>query len=480
MAIVQFSNMRGLWTDESAVAISIVKRDYLGLMKPLDHLQVAPVLYLWVVKFMSQIFTEQEWGLRLYSLLSYFTAIFLYWRLLRRFVKDEAAFLIGIVLFVFNNKLFYYADEVKQYMNDVMVTLALVTLALDWKHNDRRSVITLSFAGLIGVFLSNITVMVLPAVFLICFLSVSGSGLWDKRRITALIVMSIPWLIGFVINYMLFIHGHPSRDQQVALWKNFFPPVEVFSKQMILFIYNTFELVCRDFGFGVNNITSAFEFLQPLHLVIMAILTFVFIYRSVRKIDRAWILLIPLILHFILAYLRLYPIASRTMLYTYPPIAIMLASGAGFLISSLKKSKIIFQALVVTYGLLLSVIFITRYIPRTVEESRPVLTYMEAHSKPRLATYSFAAGNSMLEYYIKVGVFKPEGPVYYAVERSNEGRDYASEIINIKQDTWVYMAHYKPDQLLAIQQALKNHGCLITDSVKAKGVEAFYVTQSSR
>ncbi len=86
MAIVQFLNMRGLWTDESAVAINIVKRDYLGLMKPLDHLQVAPVLYLWVVKFLSQILTEQEWGLRLYSLLSYFTAIFLYWRLLCRFV----------------------------------------------------------------------------------------------------------------------------------------------------------------------------------------------------------------------------------------------------------------------------------------------------------------------------------------------------------------------------------------------------------
>ena len=105
MAIIQFLNMRGLWTDESAVAINIVKRDYAGLMKPLDHLQVAPILYLWVVKFMSQVFSEQEWGLRLYSLISYFLSLWLFWRLLQRFVKNQTAILVGLVFFIFNNKL---------------------------------------------------------------------------------------------------------------------------------------------------------------------------------------------------------------------------------------------------------------------------------------------------------------------------------------------------------------------------------------
>ena len=113
---------------------------------------------------MSQVFSEQEWGLRLYSLISYFLSLWLFWRLLQRFVKNQTAILVGLVFFIFNNKLFYYADEVKQYMSDVMVALALVSLALDWRDDDRRSIIGLSLAGLIGVFLSNISVMILPTV----------------------------------------------------------------------------------------------------------------------------------------------------------------------------------------------------------------------------------------------------------------------------------------------------------------------------
>jgi hypothetical protein len=477
MAIVQFLNMRGLWTDESAVAINIVKRDYLGLMKPLDHLQVAPVLYLWIVKFLSQIFTEQEWGLRLYSLFSYFIALWLYWRLLRRFVKDEAALLVGIALFVFNNKLFYYADEVKQYMNDVMVTLALISLALDWRPDDRRSVINLSIAGLIGVFLSNITVMVLPTVFVACFLN--GSKLWEKRRITALVVMSIPWLIAFIVNYILFIHGHPSRDQQVSLWKNFFPPADFLSSQMIFFIFNVFELVVRDFGFGVNNISSGFGFPQSFHLVIMAFLIAVFIYRVIRKGDRSWIFALPLVFHFILSYLRLYPLASRTMLYTYPFVSIMLAIGFGTMIEKIKKVRILIGVLLMAGGLTLCVMFISKFFPRTVEESRPVLTYIQAHSKPGIATYCYSSGISMLEYYIHIGFYKPAGPVFYARARTGASQDYVKEISGMNRDVWVYMAHYQPKHIIGIQQELTNKGYLITDSVKAKGVEAFYISRPS-
>lgn len=478
ISIIQFLNMRGLWTDEAAVAINIVERDFAGLMKPLDFLQVAPILYLWVVKFLSQIFSEQEWGLRLYSLISYICSLWLFWRMLRRYVKDEAAILLGIIFFVLNNKLFYYADEVKQYMSDVMVTLTLLTLAMDWRDDDRRSTLILSFAGIVGIFLSNISVMILPTVFLICLFS--DGNPWHRRRIRNLFLMSFPWLIAFVANYFLFIHGHPSRDQQMAAWKDFFPPTQIFSRQTIFFIFNVFELLKRDFGFGVNNMLRSFGSSELIHLIIMAIMIMAYVFRVLVGRSKAWILFIPLCFHFILAYLRLYPMAARTMLYTYPLIALMLSMGAESIFGLLRRISLIIRSLVISGTLILAVLFVNAFIPRTVEESRPVLSYMQAHGKPGLATFSFASGNSMLGYYVHIGVYKPMGPVFYAKARGNDIKIHVDEVAKLNRETWIYIAHFQSGQKTGLLDGLRGLGYSLTDSVKAKGVEAFHVVPPVR
>jgi membrane protein implicated in regulation of membrane protease activity len=473
MAIIQFLNMRGLWTDESAVAINIVKRDYEGLLKPLDHLQVAPILYLWVVKFMSQVFSEQEWGLRLYSLISYFLSLWLFCRLLQRFVKNQTAILVGLVFFIFNNKLFYYADEVKQYMSDVMVALALVSLALDWRDDDRRSIIGLSLAGLIGVFLSNISVMILPTVFLICLFQ--GGNPWNQRRITSMILMSIPWLVGFLFNYFLFIHGHPSRDQQVSLWQDFFPPTDLFSRQIIFFVFNTAELIKRDFGLGMNNLQHSSERFEYIHFAVFIFLMMVYLHRVYRDRGTLWVLIIPMSFHFILSYLHLYPLAPRTMLYTYPFIAIILALGAESILKGLQNWGVAIKIITLASVVMIAIMFIRAYIPRTLEESRPVLSYMQAHGKPGMVTYSYAAGNSMLDYYVNVGIYKSSGPVYYAAARGDDPQIHVNEILQVNKEAWLYLAHFKMKQKSGILKGLELKGYSFPDSVKAKGVEAFHI-----
>lgn len=478
ISIIQFLNMRGLWTDEAAVAINIVERDYAGLMKPLDFLQVAPILYLWIVKFLSQIFSEQEWGLRLYSLISYICSLWLFWRMLRRYVKDEVAILLGIIFFVLNNKLFYYADEVKQYMSDVMVTLTLLTLAMDWRDDDRRPTLILSFAGIVGIFLSNISVMILPTVFLICLFS--DGNPWHRRRIMNLFLLSFPWLIAFVANYFLFIHGHPSRDQQMAAWKDAFPPTDIFTRQIIFFIFNVFELLKRDFGFGVNNMLRIFGPSEIIHLVIMAIMMMAYFFRVLGDRSKAWILFIPLCFHFILAYLRLYPMAPRTMLYIYPLMALMLSMGAESIFRWLQRFSGMIRGLVITGTLLLTVIFVNAFIPRTVEESRPVLSYMQAHGKPGLVTFSFASGNSMLGYYVHIGVYKPMGPVFYAQARGHDIKIHVDEIVQLNREAWIFIAHFQSRQKTGLLDGLRAHGYSLTDSVQAKGVEAFHIVPPLR
>ena len=45
--LVRIVLVHPLWGDECFVAANLIERDYLGLLRPLDYDQVAPVLFLW-------------------------------------------------------------------------------------------------------------------------------------------------------------------------------------------------------------------------------------------------------------------------------------------------------------------------------------------------------------------------------------------------------------------------------------------------
>ncbi len=58
-----------LWWDESFVAVNLLRRGFLDLLRPLDYGQVCPVLFLWAELAVVRLLGFNEWTLRLFPLL---------------------------------------------------------------------------------------------------------------------------------------------------------------------------------------------------------------------------------------------------------------------------------------------------------------------------------------------------------------------------------------------------------------------------
>ena len=77
--VVPYLSNRSLWRDEAAVSINIVHKSYAELIQPLDMDQKAPVGFLWIEKFFTQVFGNNEFALRLFPLLAGLLSVFLFY-----------------------------------------------------------------------------------------------------------------------------------------------------------------------------------------------------------------------------------------------------------------------------------------------------------------------------------------------------------------------------------------------------------------
>src|ERR1043165_8221185 len=60
----QYLMGRSLWEDETHLALNFMSRGFGRLAKPLDYLQGAPILFLWIVKAIVKIFGYGEIAFR--------------------------------------------------------------------------------------------------------------------------------------------------------------------------------------------------------------------------------------------------------------------------------------------------------------------------------------------------------------------------------------------------------------------------------
>ena len=76
-----------LWGDEAFLAVSVMTRDFLGLTKPLEYHQIAPVGFLWIELAVIRLLGASEWALRLVPFLAGVGSLLLFWRLATRTLR---------------------------------------------------------------------------------------------------------------------------------------------------------------------------------------------------------------------------------------------------------------------------------------------------------------------------------------------------------------------------------------------------------
>jgi hypothetical protein len=159
--LAQFLCNRSIWLDEALLALNIIHKDYFELLQPLDYNQVTPILFLEIEKFFSTLIPNSEYGLRLFPLLCFWTALFFFYRIVKILFNNRLATILALSLFVFNITLIYYSNEVKQYICDVMVYSAVVYFVLKNYKNNQTKFYILGIAGTLAVFLSNVAPIIL-------------------------------------------------------------------------------------------------------------------------------------------------------------------------------------------------------------------------------------------------------------------------------------------------------------------------------
>ena len=120
-----------LWGDEALLAANLLDRDFAGLLRPLDSLQVAPYSFLAIEHTATLLLGYSEWTLRLFPLVCSLASLFLFHRLARLVFRGEAV-VLAVGIFAVSYSGLRYSSEVKPYGVDLFVSTLLLTLTASW------------------------------------------------------------------------------------------------------------------------------------------------------------------------------------------------------------------------------------------------------------------------------------------------------------------------------------------------------------
>jgi hypothetical protein len=161
--LVRYAQNLPLWSDECFLAANFINHDYLGLIKPLEHGQIAPILFLWIERFILDLLGFSECSLRLFPLLCGLTSLFLFWHLARRTLAGRpVAQVLAVGIMAVSVHPIRHAADAKPYASDLLAALMLLIPAVEWLSRPRQFGWLWLLTGIvpIALALSN------PAVFI--------------------------------------------------------------------------------------------------------------------------------------------------------------------------------------------------------------------------------------------------------------------------------------------------------------------------
>jgi hypothetical protein len=410
----QYLMGRSLWEDETHLALNFMSRGFLGLAQPLDYIQGAPILFLWLVKLSVTIFGYGELAFRAVPFMSSILTLPLFYAVTRQLTTSKTTALIAFFIFSVNPAIIFFSSELKQYAVEVAVYLALTYLALaSNEFVSRRRNTLLAIIGSICIFLSSTAFIILFCIACNFMLN------WYRRRKINMADFGvlIPWTAAFLANFFLFIYHHPSIMQQRANFSFAFCPTNVLSCEFITFLRNTIEqtffttllYISKDGGFAY--VLLFIFFIAIRHIIIRKQYTLFFF------------VCVPILFHLLLSALKLYPFWYRLILYLLPCFIILISLGTTLVADFLqRKWHQIAGAVMIIY----CCYFLTKdalgHFPLWFREIKPTLSYVNDSLPLKEHVYITDPVHAYAYYfkrgYVKNKIFKEvpweiDPPEYY-------------------------------------------------------------------
>ena len=435
MALANIFHNRSLWFDEALLSLNIVGKSYSGLLKPLDDNQVAPIGFLCVEKFISNLFGNSDWSLRIFPFFSFLLSIPLLYFLAIRLSDSKQVALLSCVFFVFNYFIVYYSGEVKQYSSDVFVVLLLLYMGIKYSSlNDLKSIFWYSFIGSFAIFISNVSIIIL---FSNATLLMYNNYSKNKKIISSSILPVLFWLFTFCSYYFLFIQHHPSKRSMLRYWqaKDAFMPTNPFKVDFILFFLSKLKMIFTDLVF----INEAGWFFIPVFIL--------GIIKLLKNKKAILMISLPVIIHFLLSALKLYPFHSRLILYLVPLLLIVVSIGLFQFHSNVKKKFLKLSLVILFTPLIISLLSMAKKIPIEKEEVKKCMSYINQDRTTIDCIYIYCSSAPAFKFY-KSSYSKLsniDSCIFGDWHRDNWSL-HANEVLSLKGNSWlVFSEVYRVD-----------------------------------
>lgn len=470
-AVWQWVFERGLWLDEASLGLNLLNRHAAGLLQPLDYGQAAPVLYLQITKLSAVVFGPGVKSMRFPALLCFAISLLLFMGMLRRTVSSPGARVIGLSMFCFNLMILRFSGELKQYMTETMVCLAILYTTHRYiTEGVRRPAVLLGF-GLLSIGLSHTAANVLAmsgAMMLLCA--------WqqrDRQVLTHALLCGMAWLAGLLAYYALFVRNHPSQPFMQQYWSRAggFGPGDVWSRESFQFLMRKLELMRN-----AKNIFHIPNRMANASLVWIPLLGWLFGTR--RRMRHLLLLPIPLLLHFSLSYLHIYPFEIRLTLYLLPLTILAVVMGLDTILRGIRL-----DGPWAGWGMLVlcvwqASIFQQRFLPIRSEELKMVAISVRHRIQPGDQIWLSPDATFSYEFYERTGVLAfPAHTVTYGKTFEPGGMSYSQQVADLQSDVWLLLTHIKRQEMATLLAELKARGYRASDSLKAPQAYAYRLSR---
>lgn len=426
LRIFHYLYNRSLWMDEVYLCAGLFHMNYIELAtRVLDYQQKAPIGFLWTVKFMINLWGENERVLRFIPLLSGIISLFLYNSVCSYFLKPWGR-IVALSIFAFAPALVYHSVEIKQYSTECLATVTALYLFILYRDNH-----TWKAKILWGIYGGIILWFSFSSIFILAGIATGISLYYSlKKEWKLLLINAIPffiWLTSFIVNYIFFTRKHAESEWIVYFFKvydNFmpFPPHNL--QQLKWFPRNFIEMM--DYPLGL-----------PFP-VIPAILLFTGIFSLFRINKRNfYVLVFPVLFMLLASGLYLYPLLERFWVFITPVLILLIGTGIDYYQQKIKRDKLIliFACLVAGGPLIQSLFFVIhpeKFYKHKKSFERESLVYINDH---------FHNGDAVYNYWNNAPGYTVYRQIYNFKYKAVQGADYRKK----SRDLADYNQHLKSD-----------------------------------
>lgn len=324
-----------IWGDEAYVCLNLHERGYLDLIRSLAYNQAAPILFLWGERTALHWLGDSELALRLLALVCGCAALLLFTRLARITLAPGPA-LLAVGLLAVSYFPVRHACEVKPYAGDLLVSVALLTVAAGWLRQPHRPAGLLLLTLLLPIALG----LSYPSVFVAGGISLALLAVvWKQQRWVqgAFLLFNLVLVVGFLVYYPL--QSRVQIDPESAAsyadlqryWSRAFPPNDPLAWPVWLLEVHTGWM----FAYPVGGPSG-----RSVVTLLLVLIGIVVLWHS-RQRQWLGLLLAPFVLTLVAAALHRYPYggSARVAQHLAPAICLLAAVGLGTLVQRLERRR---------------------------------------------------------------------------------------------------------------------------------------------